>query len=275
MTPNPFAWTFRAQYFTGFLVCALLLLWAVRYSMPSPRFVELVHLCVQIIVSAAILCWSWSRIRVEMGAHSELMGALDTMPVALVSLRGEIQHWSKGCERLYHYSAEQARGRIKHQLLGIDVPGRWAGMVGRLRAGLPCEEEIFEQRRDGVPLVVLEQARIIHRTTDREPVILLSMTDITALDFLQKVVRTADAIGWQAGVGGMETAGALISYLGRFPEKLPAFMADDFSVISDLPTDWLTQGCLTWHARDGRLISPEWARRAMLIKDLEKGRAQS
>jgi protein dithiol:quinone oxidoreductase len=29
MTPNPFAWTFRAQYFTGFLVCALLLAYAI------------------------------------------------------------------------------------------------------------------------------------------------------------------------------------------------------------------------------------------------------
>lgn len=196
----PWKWRIEGWLLRGFfalcimapVVCALLLLWAVRYSMPSPRFVELVHLCVQIIVSAAILCWSWSRIRVEMGAHSELMGALDTMPVALVSLRGEIQHWSKGCERLYHYSAEQARGRIKHQLLGIDVPGRWAGMVGRLRAGLPCEEEIFEQRRDGVPLVVLEQARIIHRTTDREPVILLSMTDITARVRAEEALRASD-----------------------------------------------------------------------------------
>jgi two-component system sensor kinase FixL len=197
----PWKWRIEGWLLRGFfalcimapVLCALLLLWVVRYSVPSSRFVELVHLCVQIIVSAAILCWSWSRIRVEMGAHSELMGALDTMPIALVSLRGEIQHWSRGCERLYQYSAVEARGRIKHQLLGIDVPGRWEGMVGRLRAGLSCEEEIFEQRRDGLPLVVLEQARIIHRTTDREPVIVLSMTDITARVRAEEALRASDA----------------------------------------------------------------------------------
>ena len=28
MTPNPFAWSFRAQYLFGFLVCALMLAYA-------------------------------------------------------------------------------------------------------------------------------------------------------------------------------------------------------------------------------------------------------
>lgn len=99
------------------------------------------------------------------------------------------------------------------------------------------------------------------------------MTDHTATAFLAKVIDIAEIIASQAGVGGMETAGALISYLGRFPEKLPAFMADDFSIISDLPTDWLQQGCLTWHGADGKLYDPEWVRRQMAIKALEKGRA--
>lgn len=94
---------------------------------------------------------------------------------------------------------------------------------------------------------------------------------ISAADFLAKVIQTAHAVGWQAGVGGMETAGALVSYLGRFPEKLPAFMSDDFSVVSDLPSDWLRQGCLTWHARDGGVVSPEWVRRQIAIKEMEKG----
>lgn len=197
----PWKWQIEGWLLRGFLalcilapvVCALLLLWTVRYSVPSPEFAELIHLGVQIMVSAAILCWSWSRIRAEMGTHSELIGALDTMPIALASLRGEILHWSKGCERLYQWTAEEARGRIKHQLLGIDVPGRWDGIVMRLRAGLPCEEEIFEQRRDGLPLVVLEQARIIQRTTDREPVVVLSMTDITARVRAEEALRASDA----------------------------------------------------------------------------------
>lgn len=95
--------------------------------------------------------------------------------------------------------------------------------------------------------------------------------EITASEFLAKVAYIAEVVGWQAGVGAMETAGSLISYLARFPEKLPAFMADDFSVISDLPSDWLTQGCLTWHARNGSVVKPEFVRRAKVIKDMEKG----
>ena len=99
----------------------------------------------------------------------------------------------------------------------------------------------------------------------------MTRADHSAEQFLAKVAQTAEVIGWQAGVGAMETAGALISYLSRFPEKLPAFMADDFSVISDMPTDWLFQGCLTWHGANGKIIKPEFARRAIVIRDLEKG----
>ena len=88
---------------------------------------------------------------------------------------------------------------------------------------------------------------------------------------ITKIARISEVIGWQAGVGGMETAGALVSYLARFPEKIPAFMADDFSVVSDLPTDWLRWGCLTWYSQDGRIIDPQWARQAMVIRDMEKG----
>jgi hypothetical protein len=87
---------------------------------------------------------------------------------------------------------------------------------------------------------------------------------------IEKIARCAEAIGWQAGVGAMETAGALVSYLARFPEKTPAFMADDFSIVSDLPTDWLRQGLLTWQAADGRIIDPEFARRDALIKGMQR-----
>lgn len=95
-------------------------------------------------------------------------------------------------------------------------------------------------------------------------------TIASAEDFLAKVATLADDFGWQAGVGGMETAGALISYLARFPEKLPAFMADNFDLIGDFPPDWCVQGCLTWHARDGKVMRPEFVRRAKIIKDMER-----
>lgn len=93
-------------------------------------------------------------------------------------------------------------------------------------------------------------------------------TEPTALEFLTKLAKVAEVVAWQAGVGGMETAGSLVSYLARFPEKLPAFMADDFSVVSDLPANWLIQGCLTWHAQNGRVVTPEFVRRAEVIRKL-------
>jgi two-component system sensor kinase FixL len=201
LTDLPWKWKIEGWTLRGLLVlcilapiaCALLLLWTMHAAATTAELVEGVHVGAQIMVSAAVLCWTWSRIRGETSARRELLDALDSAPIALVGMRGEILHWSKGCERLYGWAAREARGRIKHRMLGADVSGRWDAMVDRLREGLPCEEEIREQRRDGVPLFILEQARLVQRSTDREPMIVLSMTDITARTRAEDALRAREA----------------------------------------------------------------------------------
>lgn len=85
--------------------------------------------------------------------------------------------------------------------------------------------------------------------------------------FIEHVAKASEMIAWQAGVGGMETAGSIISYLAENPEALADFM--ETGSIMDWPAGWHTHGRLTWHGMNGKLCSPEFARRQMLINSLK------
>ena len=73
---------------------------------------------------------------------------------------------------------------------------------------------------------------------------------------IARIVNAARAIAWQAGVGGRETAGAIVSYLATSPDEIAPFIAGELSPI-DFAGDWMRGGCLTWHAANGKVVSPE------------------
>lgn len=73
---------------------------------------------------------------------------------------------------------------------------------------------------------------------------------------IARIVNAARAIGFQAGVGGRETAGAIVSYLATSPDEIAPFIAGELSPL-DFAGDWMRGGCLTWHAVNGKVVSPE------------------
>jgi hypothetical protein len=83
-----------------------------------------------------------------------------------------------------------------------------------------------------------------------------------------RLAQIASAFGQQAGVGGMETAGNLISYLAKHPRDIEPCLR--FGIM-ELPLDWHERGSLTWHAMNGKVVHPDYARRARTIRQLEKG----
>ena len=84
---------------------------------------------------------------------------------------------------------------------------------------------------------------------------------------IERIAQIAEAFGHQAGIGGMETAGNLVSYLATHPRDIEPLLR--FGVF-ELPMDWPERGSLTWHAQNGKLVHPEEARRARTIKQLAK-----
>ncbi|KQM37983.1 hypothetical protein [Sphingomonas sp. Leaf10] len=73
--------------------------------------------------------------------------------------------------------------------------------------------------------------------------------------FLHRLIECSVAIGWQAGVGGRETAGAIVSYLAVHPERLQSFIDCNENPF-DWGEEWIKGGVLTWQTKDGRIIDP-------------------
>jgi len=84
---------------------------------------------------------------------------------------------------------------------------------------------------------------------------------------IERIAKIAEVAGAQAGVGGMETAGAIVSYLADHPRDIEPCLR--FGTL-ELPLDWIVRGRLTYHGKDGKIWRPEEARRATVIRKLEK-----
>lgn len=79
---------------------------------------------------------------------------------------------------------------------------------------------------------------------------------------VKKLAQVANAVAWQAGVGGIELAGQFVSVLAKNPEKIAAFISGDMDIIADDILLHAENGCLTWHSKSGHVISPEQLRAA-------------
>lgn len=92
---------------------------------------------------------------------------------------------------------------------------------------------------------------------------------MTELEVIERIANIAETIAAQAGVGGMETAGSIVSFLAEHPERIDGFFSGADCVL-DWPIGWHEQGRLTWHAMNGKIVAPEFARRHRVIKAMEK-----
>jgi len=84
--------------------------------------------------------------------------------------------------------------------------------------------------------------------------------------FIEVLAERSAGFSEQAGVGGMETAGHLISYLADHPKDLEPWINAGFF---ELPNDWILKGSLTYHANNGSVVHPRHARQSRIIKKLE------
>lgn len=105
--------------------------------------------------------------------REELLQLLDLAAVVVLSLDRRITRWSLGCQRLYGYTAQQALGRISHELLRTVFPeppeqirstlmeaGRWAGEVLQTCADgrqiTVKSEWVLHRDGTGAPVAILE-----------------------------------------------------------------------------------------------------------------------
>ena len=157
------------------VVPALLEQWIPDRVLPAAMTGPLVVFGNILIISALVL-WAISHIARKQSALHEVSGALGSGTIVLTRADGTITHWSRGCEELYGFTAAQAVGTRKYELLQSRCEQRWSQSPPR-DTGLGAQE-LVEVRSDGTEVAVLERTHPVG-SPGREPVFALSLTDIT------------------------------------------------------------------------------------------------
>lgn len=85
------------------------------------------------------------------------------------------------------------------------------------------------------------------------------LADWTPSRLIEFIADVSEAMAFQAGIGGRETAGAILSYLAIKPEHIEPFLNGG---IMELPSEWMDGGRLTWHGMNGRIVHPDEVRQA-------------
>jgi PAS domain S-box-containing protein len=122
-----------------------------------------------------------------------LVSALDHSNVLIRSWDGVIEHWSEGCERLYGYSAEEATGKLLHELLQTEYPLPVAELQDQLLLQGVWRGELKQRRKDGSAVFVSIQQVMLEPLSGERPPIVCTHSDITSRLEMQHELETANA----------------------------------------------------------------------------------
>ncbi len=123
----------------------------------------------------------------------ELVGTLDLAAVMARDLDGTIRFWSRGCERLYGWTAEEAVGRSAHELLRTEFPMPPAEIEAALLREGEWRGDLRHVRRDGTFLVVAAYKALRCGEAGRATAVVESLADVTALRRAQEELERLNA----------------------------------------------------------------------------------
>ena len=123
----------------------------------------------------------------------ELVGTLDLAAVMVRNLGGTIQFWSRGCERLYGWTIEEAVGRDAHELLRTEFPVSLAEVEAALLRDGEWRGGLRHVRRDGTPLVAAARKVLRRDEAGRAVAVMESLADVTALRRAQAELERLNA----------------------------------------------------------------------------------
>jgi two-component system sensor kinase FixL len=174
-------------------------------------------------------------------APAELRAALDAASIALTRENGVITHWSRGCEALYGWSAAEAVGRNKYELLASRRSD--GGGTPEKRFATAGEQELLEQRKDGATINVIERHMVLARR-GRDRRVVLKMLDISDRVAAERALRESEArlaiataaarIGvsnWNVPSGQIEWSDGSAERLGFPPGGINNF--DEWQALAD------------------------------------------
>jgi PAS domain S-box-containing protein len=123
----------------------------------------------------------------------ELTHALGLAPAMVRALDGKILFWGRGLEALYGWSAEQAVGRISHELLATEFPMPLREIEAALLDTGEWQGEVVHVHRDGHRVVVASQWAL-HRDGLGNPISVLKLDwDVTEARRAQSMIAEREA----------------------------------------------------------------------------------
>jgi len=190
---QPLRWLVLPILFVMPAIPFLLEQWTIRIGAAPAAGAGLIAILVNMAIMGTILLFVSDRLTRQRTAIGDLSDALDSAAIALARPDGTIVHWTRGCTELYGWSADEAVGRNKHDLLRSRlVESEYSDAAdGEGSLADEPEAEFIERCRDGTALHVLERRRLLDRP-GREDVVVLKMLDITTRVAAEEELRAGE-----------------------------------------------------------------------------------
>ncbi len=100
------------------------------------------------------------RVEEESERRANLLD-LSFEPIIVWRLGGGIESWNRGAAQLYGYSAHEALGQVRHELLGTTGMQPWGTIEAALRKHGSWEGELVHRAKDGREVVVLSRHQLL------------------------------------------------------------------------------------------------------------------
>jgi PAS domain S-box-containing protein len=121
-----------------------------------------------------------------------LTATLDQSVVFITDWKGVIEHWTRGCQRLYGWSDTEARGRRVDELLETAFSTSRDSIKESLKAEGMWRGELQQKRKDGTPVFVSAYWTMLSQNPDEQESIIATHTDITSRLQIQRELEDAN-----------------------------------------------------------------------------------
>ncbi len=170
-------------------------------------------------------------------------GLLNLAPALVRDMDDHIEMWTRGAERLYGYSKEEALGRRSYELLKTEFAQALPEIEKALNSTGVWEGELVQQTRGGKRVVVASQW-VLHRDAKGKPARVLEVNaDITALKQAEALQISSQKLGALGTLAG--------GIAHDFNNILSAINGSAALAISQFPRDHPVQACLEEIAKAG------------------------
>jgi len=105
---------------------------------------------------------------------------------------GIVQRWTSGCERLYGWSAEEASGKVVHDLLETRFPTDVEKLRAEVRDNGFWTGQVGHRRKDGVRLAIVSRWTVLE-LGDPHTLIVQSNSDVTFMQQVEDELREREA----------------------------------------------------------------------------------